>query len=63
MTPSTKGPWRQGIPPNENVNQIFGVGKVDGSRKLVAEVYGFTPDEVEANVKSILAWCNWMYEA
>ena len=58
----TKGPWRIGIPPHENPNQIWGVDWVDGSKQLVAEVYGHSEEEIAANVTSILAWCNWKHE-
>lgn len=51
---TTKGPWRQGIPPRESLNQIWGIDTEDGSRKLVAEVFGYTEEEIQANVAAIL---------
>ena len=58
----TDGPWRNGVPPHENANQIWGVDRADGSRQLVAEVFGHTEEEIAANVAGILAWCNWRHE-
>ena len=60
---STQGPWRQGKLPRENINQVYGVDREDGSSQLVAEVYGNTPEEVQSNLLAILAWCNWKHEA
>jgi len=54
----TKGPWRQGVPPYEVENQIFGVDEQDGSKQLVAEVFGHTIEQVRQNVAAILAASN-----
>lgn len=49
----TKGPWTQGDV-NQGRNKIFGVDPVDGSTKMVCEVFGYTHDEVQANIDFIL---------
>lgn len=36
-------------------NEIFGVDRVDGSRQLVARVYGYSAEEVRANMRRITA--------
>ena len=62
MTPSTKGAWRQGVPPRESLNEIWGIDREDGSRQLVAKVFGHSEEQIDSNVRAILAWCNWQYE-
>jgi len=59
---STKGPWRKGVAPYESENQIFGTDRDDGSKQLVAEVFGHSNEQIAANVSAILAWCNWRQE-
>jgi len=60
---STQGPWRQGKPPHESINQIYGIDREDRSKQLVAEVFGHTPEEIQSNILAMLAWWNWKHEA
>jgi hypothetical protein len=63
MRLATQGPWRQGRPPYESPNEIFGTDRVDGSKQLVAKVYGYSHDEIHANVCIILDFCNRKFDA
>lgn len=49
----TKGPWREAVGPYEN--GVYGVDRVDGSKQLVAEVYGYSHEEKNANRRLIAA--------
>lgn len=49
----TKPHWVRGNN-SQGRNKIFGIDPVDGSQKLVCEVFGYSNDEVEANIKFIL---------
>lgn len=63
MTLATKGPWRRGVWPNERPNQIYGIDRVDGTPQLIAELRGYSDEEIAANISKILSFCNQMYEA
>ncbi len=49
----TAGPWRMPESPYEN--GVYGVDSVDGSKQLVAEVYGYSHDQKMANCRRIVA--------
>ena len=46
-------PWRRGSGPYDS-NKIFAIDPVDGSKKLVAEVHGYSMAEVEANINVLI---------
>lgn len=46
--------WVRGTS-NQGRNMIFGVDPVDGSPKLVCEVYGYSQKEIDANIDFILS--------
>lgn len=50
----TQEPWTMGKPPYHG-NEIHGVDRADGSRQLVARVYGYSAEEVRANMRRITA--------
>lgn len=57
-TPNVTGPhWKRGRI-NQGRNKIFGIDPVDGSEKLVCEVFGYSNEEVDANIEFILNSAN-----
>ena len=48
----TKGPWRRGKPPYHG-NEVFGIDACDGGPQLVAQVYGYSDEEMKANLRLI----------
>ena len=52
--PNVTGPhWKRGNI-NQGRNKIFGIDPIDGSDKLVCEVFGYSSEEVDANIEFIL---------
>lgn len=49
----TAGPWR--MPETAYENGIYGIDSVDGSKQLVAEVYGYSHKQKMANCRRIVA--------
>jgi hypothetical protein len=53
MSRHTDTPWRVGVGPYE-AGGIYGIDRVDGSKQLIAQVYGYSHAEMLENMKVIV---------
>lgn len=53
MSRHTDTPWRVGVGPYES-GQIYGIDREDGSKQLIAQVFGYSREEMVENMKLIV---------
>lgn len=53
MSRHTERPWRVGVSPYES-GGIYGIDREDGSKQLIAQVFGYSHEEKVENMKIIV---------